>query len=330
MAVEDTQVAEPLETATEPSEYDFDDPMFDRESADTESEETNETAEAPEGVEETPPEDTGEVADEAVPDIPFSDELLIRAGELGFTAGEVSRFGSPEALQTALDASERAILQMLGSKKEPEPEQAAETVETFEFNREKLLEKFDEEYVDFLESNERRHFESRQALRKELADLHTQLGELKQHTESSQREIQERQAEEQQSRFDAFIDGLGEEYRDLLGSGPSKKMPPTSAEFRNRVEVWERMQALRAWHMQRGHAPEADKLYREALHAAFGDQFQTIARKQIETTSATRRKSAIARPAGREGTVDPTTKAAQRIEKFWAEHGKVTEPVGEL
>lgn len=140
-------------------------------------------------------------------------------------------------------------------------------------------------------------------------------------------EVQRMQAEEQQ--FDTAIDALPEGYRDLFGSGRGTALDRESDHFKNRVEVFKTMQALRSGYQKLGRQVGDDVLFKQALRASFGDKEVSIAKKQI--SDQLKRDQAgrfIARPTGRKLSPDsdkqmsPKQRAILAVRQMLSEFGK--------
>jgi len=248
-------------------------------------------------------------ADDAAESNGISDELLDRALELGYTLDEIKGFRSAKSLTKEIDRVEKLQkrLQERQAGKKPAKDEAVPDEEALpEPNWEELIELgHDPDMIALQKTNWQR------AQRAEA-----QVQQLLQ-TE------QARAFEAQCQRFDDALNGLGEEYAPILGSGRRGDLMTSSPEqAANRQKVFTKMDVLRRGYEQSGEKvpPEAD-LIQEAVQASFYKHAQQIARKALTKDIKKAGSQALSRPHSTGGKpLSGAPLAAAKEADFWRRH----------
>jgi hypothetical protein len=211
----------------------------------------------------------------------ISPYLLERAQALGLTAEEALEHGSSAGLERTLRYLERTA-----SKQEKKPE--AETEKEFRLALE------DDE--DVHESIRKGITEYREHTQKEIAAMKAEHKQVMDHYQKEQ----ERKVEET---VDKLFGELPEEYRDLFGTGPVRKMDRNSPQRANVQKVLHAMSAIYQLDEQNGREPVSEKeLHQRAISYAFGDQTKTLARKEVEASLQKRSRLHVSRPSQRDAS----------------------------
>ena len=310
-------------SASSGSGYSVTDPGYD--SGTPEPIENELEALAAENVKEETPPDTPDVSDDASGDTEeetqetespvdsadedsFSDGLLDRAAELGYTLEEIKSFRSEKSLEKEVARSER-LQQRLQERqaakepaKEPEPAEDAEP----EPNWEELLEAGHDPDVIAMQQKMWQRATKAEALVKQVLQAD-----------------QDRAWSAQCERFDDTLNKLGEEYKSILGEGRRGELLKSSPEAAaNRDKVFEKMAILKSGYEQAGKAvpPEAE-LINEAVQASFWKQSQTFARKALKSEIKKAGSQALSRPrsAGTK-SLSGESLAMKKEQEFWREH----------
>lgn len=230
----------------------------------------------------------------------FSDELLKRAADAGLSRSEVENFGSPEAVERVLVAFENEMARRVGQKETREQPTDSEPDLVLD---EDLL---DPDVVSAFKQQDAR------------------MKKLEQKLAAAESENQRREEAEFESRCEGRFQSLGDEYKDLLGKGPSSGLGPRTKAFRNRKDVKAEMLALKAGYIQTGRAvPDEGDLFHRALRSLFGEQQETLTRRKIEGRVKSRKGKQINRPGNRERKTqsDPTETAVRDVDAFMRDKG---------
>jgi len=111
---------------------------------------------------------------------------------------------------------------------------------------------------------------------------------------------QQAEAEVQYERLaDSFFANLGDAFTDTFGKQPVKQLTTESPLFKSRLEVVEQARVQREVDARKGRQLKSDEEYlNRAVRALHTDKLKQLARKEVETEVAQRRKQAIQRPSG--------------------------------
>lgn len=255
----------------------------------------------------------------------FDATTLENASRLGLSAEVAKSFGSKEALQQALDATQLALDTQAAAWARAQlsqeaaddaqggaPSQQQDQQQAAQAALEKLKidldpAEWDEQQIatfnklnDHYHSIAEKHAAENKQLRDDLAVVARELVALRQ----SPAQLTGQQAEDpvQLTRdIDTFVANLGEEYRDIYGTG-DKTPDPRSLHFAARAKLAEEMAYLRIADDQ-ANRPKASnaELAQRALRLLHPDKIQTAARKEIAAKLEQRAKHNIARPSGHNG-----------------------------
>ena len=256
---------------------------------------TKEPEETPPADEEVPsdgpaesepvPDEGDEVGDEEVPpaepeepEAPeFAPALLQMAGYPDAEAAKADGFGTPESLLAyirgrgeLLAPKREGPLYERASDKTPPPteEVVEEEVKPFEITPE-MQEVLDPELVDLVRKMNEHYQGQVQSVRESVAQRLAQQTEQQQEVDES-------------VLFDQVVQNLGEEWHDTYGTGPGADLanrflrdPTAVASFRNRQDLFESLELVRAGNKANGFAPmtlQQEVLY--ALQMRHPDKFQ--------------------------------------------------------
>lgn len=222
--------------------------------------------------------DDGEEIDEKVPSIDsdepeapeFSSVLLQMAGYADAEAAKADGFGTPEALHAFIRGRGQLLTPeregpLYGRKETPAPAEQSEELEVkpFELPADKV-ELLDEDLVDLLKQMNEHYQNEIQSLRKSSSTQRQEVDEVTQ--------------------FDQAVQSLGEQWQDTFGEGPGEELADKArhnasalAAFRNRDELFDVVQDLRARNAKKGLAPMtvAQEVY-YALQERHPEKFQQI------------------------------------------------------
>jgi len=123
--------------------------------------------------------------------------------------------------------------------------------------------------------------------------------------------------------FDSQCNQLGDDYKEVFGSGTRHTFTPTSKEFQNRSRLNQAMQAIAQGRAVSGLPPiPAEQLFDRALRAEFPETSERAVRKEVGQKLTKRFSQATARPTSRQGSpLTPEQAAARRVKDFYAKKG---------
>lgn len=255
-------------------------------------------------TEETSDEPEADASDTASPSAKADDDaskvdagLISRAQEVGLSTDDISDFSEAQVermVAFAQRTQDRAALQPPPAKEEPrtEPEE--------EFKIELDPEYQDPEVIKAFKSMDQRH----RAHNKQLQD---QLDELVGHAKDQARRAK-------QNEFDSWVNGLPEEYSEILGKGPTSEMDENGAFFRMRNQVAINAAALGA---QNGSASgNRAEMLKRGLHATLGDKVIQIERAIEKKGESKRRRRTTAVPTHKRER-EPQEPLGDRAAKQW-------------
>lgn len=269
--------------------------------------------------------------------VTLAPELVAMAKEYGLTDAEAQAFGTPAALTAALGVFDRKIAALgreqlaAGAPPPPTPPPLPTTVPSVDprtatpapaatpgvgYKSKLSRDTYESDLVDEIE-----------ATGTELQQVKSQLAVVLQHLGQQVGEQARRQIASEDQQFDGAISTLPEGYKEVLGVGTAAEMDRTTEQFKNRCELYQQMQAIRAGMKAMGQAPPPQKvLFERALRSLFGGQERTIARRQV--SESLQRDAAgrfIQRPAGRrtdgDSSLTPVDRAVKAVAVKLAEFG---------
>ena len=250
--------------------------------------------------------------DEAAEPETISDELLDKAYELGYTVEELKKFNDVKSLEKEITLTARLQERWQKSQDEkslvadkpPEPEIAP--ADEDEPKWDELIEQgHDPDMVALLKRNSDR-----------AARAEAQVKQLSQ--------IEAKRAFDAQcDRFDDALNKIGDEFKDVFGTGTQDELADKSPEqAKNRVNVFQKMNMLRHGYLTAGQRvpPEAD-LIQEAVHASFYKHAQTTARKRLTGDIKKAGSQALSRPnSGGAQPLNGPQKALQIEQEYWKQN----------
>lgn len=119
--------------------------------------------------------------------------------------------------------------------------------------------------------------------------------------------------------LDSFVDGLGSDWNDVFGSGPSRSLNSKSLAAKNRLALLEEMDAIADGYARRGKQVPSEKDLRDkALRSAFGKQFDKKSQRRLSVESQKQRQTRVTRPPASKRTVAETgeRKAVQTVQSI--------------
>ncbi len=286
---------EPTKAEAKAAQYNFDD-LDEDETLDEGAASPKEKKDDPAGK---PPDKDGE--GEAVKPPEFSDELLTRAVEAGLTDKDVREFGSSRALKHHLDFVER--FKKVEAEKKPKEKEAATEDEEFP----ELSEA--EDYDPKLVKGWNKLTKTAKELREKVAGF-----------EAREKARSEREASTMHAQmlndFDEAVDGLGDEYAELLGKGEIKE---GTKPFENRAKLFGEMHIIAKSFRESGKpVPGEKELLKRAVANLFSDETETIARKKLSSKLETRKGAILPRPTQRNSVdkAEPDKAARSFVKAF--------------
>lgn len=227
-------------------------------------------------------------------DTNFDAELLSMAAECGFTEQEARDFGTTKQLIKALLPISRRLEQM-GQPRQADQAQPApiKTDDGFKWAIDPEKDGFDPKLV-----SELNRYHEWNAKRLEAYDK--RVGEMSQREQRREAEESRRTEMTRQERFDESLNALGEEYRELFGSGNVNSLKQDSKEWSNRRQVYMAMRvAEKSWRDMGTPVTDSKVLLQQALGMVFHDKQQELARKKVASSLSSRSNSSMSRPSSR-------------------------------
>mgnify|MGYP003645603282 CR=1 FL=1 len=298
-------------TASNPEyeEYDIVDPIYEEraEAADTVPDE-EETTETPVKDEQSPPEaevdSTPAVEAPASATAEFPPELLEQAGQLNFKYEDVKAFGTPEALQVAVNHKLALLREAVEYAKGFQPAPAPDTSVNDEMEKRLAAlreEGFDEDMIsvqsDLLKQN--------QAMAQQIQEMQnasvTQRQEVEQHAQRLHEQLQQQQIQSESKAlvgwFDKQLEALPESYQEVLGTGSTYDISPGSPEYVARDKVMRAVNNFQSDWQRWGFASDNDpKLFQAALSTSMGDHTKTMARDELKSKMRRNGQQVTTRP----------------------------------
>jgi hypothetical protein len=140
------------------------------------------------------------------------------------------------------------------------------------------------------------------------------MQELHKSVESLATETEQQRLAQYTERFDSLVNGLGDEYAELLGKGPTNSLPQGSKEQIRRLRIDRRIGSLRAEYVRYGEpVPPDAQLFNEAKDGVLAGDLQQIARKEL-ASKVVKRKAQIVAPPSRRRTASTKSFEDQALE----------------
>lgn len=116
-------------------------------------------------------------------------------------------------------------------------------------------------------------------------------------------QLQEQAAQVRLDRFDGFIGSLGDEWKDLFGSGPTDSLDPSSKELQARVRLFQAGEDLARGRQMANQRIADQERWKRGLGVEFGDQAAkraaASATKKVAEQIGKQGKRVLSRPTGR-------------------------------
>ena len=242
----------------------------------------------------------------------ISDELIDKAFDLGYTIEDLKKF--PDVKSLELEITRTAQL-----KERWDHHQAAKNAEPAPKTPEEILASEESPEPNWEELIELGHDPDMVALNKrswqEAKDAKAIVRQL-------QRNEQQRAFTAQCERFDNALNTIGDEFKDVFGTGTVGDLMQKSPEqAQNRQAVFDKMNMLRHGYLTAGQkVPAESDLIQEAVHATFYKHAQTTARKKLTNDIKNAGSQALSRPNS--GGVKPLSGQSLALDieqRFWRE-----------
>lgn len=255
-------------------------------------------------------EKTGKSSHESADNDSFSDELLDRASDLGYTLDDIKGFRSETSLAKEVSRAER-LQQRLSERQSGR-----------QFGEQPALEQYApprEPEPDWAEMIEAGHDPDVIGLQQNMWGRATRAEAMVNHVFQVD---QQRAWSAQCERFDESLNKL-EEYQSILGSGRRGELQKNSPDLAsNRDKVFEKMIVLRNGYQQSGREmPSESDLIQEAVQASFYKHAQETARKKLTGQIKKAGSQALSRPhsSGPKG-LSGQSLAMAKEQEFWKNH----------
>lgn len=208
---------------------------------------------------------------------PFPQDLLRRASEAGIGPSEAREFGTPQALERAVELvrrnrqTPRQPEPQRQPRRQPEPQPAPlpELPDLGSYVHPQGHEFAGQPVFDpRLEEAFRARDEALLSALEEVRQLKSDLGGVRQTAAQAQ-------AEQVNARYDAAFNAVPDEYKGLVGTGTHHDLSADGAEYQARMEVFLHAEGAREAYLKAGRTPPPfQTLFGRALRAVLGEQAQ--------------------------------------------------------
>jgi hypothetical protein len=297
-------------------EREFGDPKLDDES-DGEGTEESDAKPSDDADQQEPQETPPEPAQPAAPEYPaeFQNDLRAAAQSLGISDAEMQQAGGP--------GQQYALIRQRASQKSAEQAAAAEA-------QQRAL-KLDWETELKPDVDEPGLLENRKALQQVVEHVNARNSELAQQLNLMQTVLgriatgfQMQQTLKDQQWFDEQLNGYGDDWSDLFGSGSFNELSEKNPNaYKNRDRVWMRLEALKKMAADEKQSISPADLLRKAVQFEFGDRVQEITRRRVNTQARDRSGKFVAQPqqTRHEEHAEPEERAAAVLARKMREYG---------
>lgn len=248
--------------------------------------------------------------DESADSKEISDELLDKAFDLGYSIDDLKKFTDVKSLEKEITLGaklkERWDHHQAAKNPQPEPKKPEEILASDE--------KPEPNWEEFIELG---HDPDIVALNKqswqEAKDAKAMVRQLLQSE-------QQRTFQAQCDRFDDTLNNIGDEFKDVFGTGKVGELLQKSPEqAQNRKAVFDKMNMLRHGYLRAGqNVPVEADLIQEAVHATFYKHAQTTARNKLKGDIQRASSQALSRPnSGGAKPLSGQSLALQLEQEFW-------------
>ncbi len=301
-----------VETNDSGTGYSATDPGYEAfEDSDEESSNTEQPSETSDEASGTTTEETVKTpAVETVDSETISDELLDKAFELGYSIDDLKKFDDVKSLEREITrvAKFQERFKVHEAGKVPVTEQPPEADlpvddENTPPDWEELIEQGHDPDMVALQKKNWERAERAEAQVRQLTQIERQ-----------------RAFEAQCERFDATLNNIGDEFKDVFGTGNRGELLTKSPEqAQNRQQVFDKMNMLRHGYLTAGkRVPEESELIQEAVHASFYKHAQTTAREKLKGDIKKSGSQALSRPnSGGATPLNGPSKALQMEQEYW-------------
>ncbi len=288
--VEEEPNGEETDTADEKAEIE----------AKAKAEQDAKAAEAKEKAEKEAEEKAGEKGTQE-DDKVFDTNLLERAAKAGLTLAQAKSFSDPKDLEAALGIFEAAQSTEPGDtadKKDAAGDKETGGEKPFDCGLSK--DEYDDALVD--------------SINKMGNSLVSRINKLEADKLAFQKDSEERSIGEHTSWLDDQFNGLGEEFKDVLGKGKFGDISKDSKQFKNRAAVDSEMAAIVAGYQKTGKAlPSKKKVFERAINNTFGDEVKRAA--NAETAAKLKQRASQTVGRGSRGSASAGTDKALQAQK---------------
>jgi len=241
---------------------------------------------------------TGDSESQTATESAFDDALLARAEQFGFSREEAQEFGSQELLTKWLDRTESVVAatretpgEQTGASETGGDDSSAAGDDDALTRLESLNldpEVFDERLVDVVG-------QMKGIMKDAISAKDSKIAELTQMMENFVGQQFERE-------LDSYFSGLGEDYKELFGSGPGASMDKKSTAFANRNKFLDEVAAQMDTNIRMKRGLSREQVFERALNAAFGKEVATINQKKIGKSLDRRSRNLTVPPTRREAS----------------------------
>lgn len=242
----------------------------------------------------------------------ISDELLDKAFDLGYTIDDLKKFTDVKSLELEITRTaqlkDRWNHHQAAKNAEPAPKKPEDILvgeETPEPNWEELVELGHDPDIVALNKRSWQEAQDAKAMVRQLL-----------------KNEQQRAFTAQCERFDNTLNAIGDEFKDVFGTGTVGDLMQKSPEqAQNRQAVFDKMNMLRHGYLTAGQkVPAEADLIQEAVHATFYKHAQKTARNRLKGDIQRASSQALSRPnSGGAKPLSGQSLALQLEQQFWRE-----------
>jgi len=211
----------------------------------------------------------------------ISDAVLTEAIRAGLTIEEAREFGSDKLLMRAIDMVRAVAVKSLTEPKVEAKDPLADfpALDPNQFEPEVI------KAFDALKGIVRQQYDS-------IQDLQSQREQFSQVNKANA-------AQEVELWFDKQVAGMGDDFKDTLGSGAYNSLDKTTPQFAKRDELAGYMAILASGYKASGRPmPAREKIFEQAAKVVFAEEYQKNYEKSLTKDLTKREKQIINRPGG--------------------------------
>lgn len=223
---------------------------------------------------------TPETLPGATADGGFTDALLQRAYEAGIDAVEAKDYGTPKTLEKAIGHIERQAQNWARQQQYVPPQQPYHPPQQPAQQPPELpaldASEFDERLVGAITARDK-HYQA------QIAQQQQQLQQMHAFLQQQQAQVAEQQATQTRREIDSLFAGVGEEMKQVFGSGGRYQLSERSPEFTARMAVLDEMDVMDAGYRATGRTPPPrDVLFERAVRTIHGDKVEETATRKVQ------------------------------------------------